>query len=284
MNKEEINSTQYIENIIRDKNIKELIFTQKYRLTNSIKMGFKTIFFGKKWIIYFVLAFINLLVIILLEGSNAEYKYPARSFVNMVFDWLFPFMFIFGCLILSLPLSVDEISDHTIDYYLVRPIKREIYWLSRWIVINIVVFCVNVIIYFIYFLYFHAYASDGSFSGLDSNLHIFGFIVILLIPATLIYSGLFLLVGMIGNRGLLLGLMLAIFEVFFVSLFVLSDNLYIPQTNLYKIAEELFIEYEYIEFEPPNDLELLNAWLYSIIFSITVFIGGAFYLRIREIK
>ncbi len=41
---------------------------------------------------------------------------------------------------------------------------------------------------------------------------------------------------------------------------------------------------EYIEFEPPDDLDLLNAWLYSIIFSITVFISGAFYLRMREIK
>ena len=282
MNKKEINSTQYIEKVLHEKTAKELIIAQQYKLTNLLKMGFKTIFYGKKWIIYLLLGLINLFVIILLEGPKAKFKDPTESFLNIMFDWLFPLIFIFGCLLLSLPLSADEISDHTIELYLVRPIKRETYWLSRWIVVNIVVYCMNLAIYFIYFLYFHAFASKGVFFGLDSNLYIFGRVAIFLIPATLIYAGTFLLVGMIGNRGLLLGLMLAIFDLFFVSIFLLEDNLYIPQNNLNIIANELLKKY--IEFETPSSLTVEDAWLYSILFSLIVFACGAYYLRIREIK
>lgn len=282
MNKEEINSTQYIEKILNEKTAKELIIAQQYKLTNNLKMGFKTIFYGKKWIIYLALSFVNLFVIMLLEGPKAKFKDPTESFLNIMFDSLFPFIFVFGCLLLSLPLSADEISDHTIDLYLVRPIKREIYWLSRWIVVNIVVFCVNIAIYFVYFLYFHAFASKGSFSSLNSDLYIFVRVAIFLIPATLIYTGTFLLIGMIGNRGLLLGMILAIFDLIFVSLFLLEDNLYIPQTNLNVIANDLLKKY--IEFETPSSLRLDDAWLYSILFSLIVFACGAYYLRIREIK
>jgi hypothetical protein len=282
MNKKEINSTQYIEKRLQEKTVKELIIAHQFTLTNSLKMGFKTIFYGKKWIIYLALSFVNLFVIMLLEGPKAKFKDPTESFLNTMFDWLFPLIFIFGCLLLSLPLSADEISEHTIDLYLVRPIKREIYWLSRWIVVNLVVFCVNIAIYFIYFLYFHAFASKGPFSSLNSDLYIFGRVAILLIPATLVYTGTFLLVGMIGNRGLLLGMILAIFDLFLVSLFLLQDNLYLPQNNLNVIANDLLKKY--IDLDTPYDLMVEDAWLYSILFSLIVFACGAYYLRIREIK
>jgi len=282
MNKKEINSTQYIEKRLQEKTVKELIIAHQFTLTNSLKMGFKTIFYGKKWIIYLALSFVNLFVIMLLEGPKAKFKDPTESFLNTMFDWLFPLIFIFGCLLLSLPLSADEISEHTIDLYLVRPIKREIYWLSRWIVVNLVVFCVNIVIYFIYFLYFHAFASKGPFSSLNSDLYIFGRVAILLIPATLVYTGTFLLVGMIGNRGLLLGMILAIFDLFLVSLFLLQDNLYLPQNNLNVIANDLLKKY--IDLDTPYDLMVEDAWLYSILFSLIVFACGAYYLRIREIK
>lgn len=282
MDKEEINSTQYIEKILQEENLKELIITQQYKLTNSIMIGLKTIFYGKKWLIYIALSFINLIAIMVIEGPNAKFEDPTESFLNVMFGWLFPTIFIFGCLLLSLPLSNDEISEHTLDLFLVRPIKREVYWFSRWIVVNIVIYCVNIAIYFIYFLYFHAFASKGSFSNLSSDFYIFSRIAILLIPATLIYAGLFLLVGMVGNRGVLIGLMLAIFDVLIVGLFLLDDILYLPQTNLNRIANNLLNKY--IELPTPEDLTLEDAWLYSYLFSIIVFACGAYYLRIREIK
>jgi len=282
MDNEEINSTQYIEKKIHEKTVKELIIDQQYTLTNSIIIGFKTIFYGKKWIIYLALSFVNLFIIILLEGPKAKFENPTESFLTSLFDWLFPSIFIFGCLLLSLPLSADEISDHVIDLILVRPIKREIYWLSRWIVVNIVVYFVNITIYFIYFLYFHAFASKSPFSNLNSDFHIFGKVAILLIPATLIYTGTFLLVGMIGNRGLLLSMILAIVDLIFVSLFQLRNNLYLPQNNLNVIADYLLKKH--INLSPTIKLKIEDAWLYSILFPIIVFACGAYYLRIREIK
>ncbi len=286
---EEINSTQYIENIIHAKTVKVL---QQDKLINSIKIGFKTLFYSKKWLIYMVLALIFLPVIILIEivieGGTIKIEYPDEVFVDIIFDMLFPVIFIFGCLLISLPLSADEISDHSIELYLVRPIKREVYWLSRWIVVNIAVYCLNIIIYFVYFLFCYAFAKQGLFAGMEDKLWVFGGVAILLLLATLIYSGSFLVVGMIGNRGLLLSFILAIFELFFISMFFLSDSPYIPQNNLYKIANDLlpdhFMKEDLKLRNVPKELNLQDAWIYVTIFPIVVFVGGAFYLRMREIK
>ena len=154
--------------------------------------------------------------------------------------------------------------------------------MSRWIVVNVVVYCVNIIIYFVYYLFVHAFAEQGVFAGIEENLFVFGKVAIILLLATLIYSGTFLLVGMIGNRGLLLSFMLAIFELFFIGLFYLNKNPYIPQNNLYEIANDLLPNH--VDFDTPDDLELLNAWIYVTIFPIVVFVVGAFYLRMREFK
>jgi len=291
--KEEIKSTQYIENIIHAKNVKELVLDQQDKLTNSIIIGFKTLFYSKKWIIYMIIALIflpvRILIEIFIEGEwPLEIKHPDEVFVDVIFDLLFPTIFIFGCLFISLPLSADEISDHSIELYLVRPIKREIYWLSRWIVVNIVVYFVNIIIFLVYFLFCYAFAKQGLFVGIEDNLEVFGGVAVLLFLATLIYSGTFLLVGMIGNRGLLLGFLLAIFELFFISWFFLSDNPYIPQNNIYKIANDVLPDYftnkDLKQRNVPKELKLQDAWIYVIIFPIVVFVMGAFYLRMREIK
>ena len=279
---EKTNSTQYIEDTIRAKSVKELVFDQQEKLINSVKIGFKTFFNSKKWLIYLALAFMWIPVIIIIEDYDLQIEKPDEAFVNAMLDGLFPTIFIFGCLLLSLPLSADEISDNSIELYFVRPIKREVYWLSRWIVVNVVVYCVNIIIYFVYYLFVHAFAEQGVFAGIEENLLVFGKVAIILLLATLIYSGCFLLVGMIGNRGLLLSFMLAIFELFLINFFFLSDSPYIPQNNLYEIANDLLPNH--VDFDTPDDLELLNAWIYVTIFPIVVFFGGAFYLRMREIK
>ena len=56
----------------------------------------------------------------------------------------------------------------------------------------------------------------------------------------------------------------------------------IPQNNLYEIANDLLPDH--YDIDTPNDLTLQNAWIYVIIFPIVVFVVGAFYLRMREIK
>ncbi len=280
--KEQINSTQYIEDMIRNISVKKMVYDQQEKLINSVKIGFKTFFYSKKWLIYIVLAFMWIPVIIITEDFDLHIERPDEAFVNAMLDGLFPTIFIFGCLLLSLPLSADEISDHSIELYLVRPIKREVYWLSRWIVVNVVVYSVNIIIYFFYYLFVHAFSEQGVFAGIEENLLVFGKVAIILLLATLIYSGSFLLVGMIGNRGLLLSFMLAIFELFLIHLFFLDKNPYIPQNNIYEIANDLLPNH--VDFDTPDDLELMNAWIYVTIFPIVVFFTGAFYLRMREIK
>ncbi|MFX1395272.1 MAG: hypothetical protein ACFFAH_17155 [Promethearchaeota archaeon] len=278
---EEINSTQYIEELIRKRNVKKSILSQQDKLITSIKIGFKTLFYSKKWLIYLALAFIILPVIIIIEEGDMKFENPDETFI-FITGTLFPVIFIFGCLLISLPLSADEISDHLIELYITRPIKREIYWLSRWIVVNISVYCVNIIIYFIYFLFCHAFAKQGLFAGMGENFFVFGGVAILLLLATLIYSGTFLLVGMIGNRGLLLSFVVAVFELFIISMIFLSNSPYIPQNNLYKIANDILPDH--YDIDTPKDLTLQNAWIYVSIFPIVVFVVGAFYLRMREIK
>ena len=280
--KEKINSTQYIEETIHAISVKKIVYDQQEKLINSVKIGFKTFFYSKKWLIYLVLAFMWIPVIIIIEDYDLKIEKPDEAFVNAMLDGLFPTIFIFGCLLLSLPLSADEISDHSIELYLVRPIKREVYWLSRWIVVNVVVYCVNILIYFAYYIFVHAFAEQGVFGGIEENLLVFGKVAIILLLATLIYSGSFLLVGMIGNRGLLLSFMLAIFELFLIQFFFLNKNPYIPQNNIYEIANDLLPNL--VDFDTPDDLTLQNAWIYVTIFPIVVFFGGAFYLRMREIK
>ncbi|KKN20238.1 hypothetical protein LCGC14_0937710 [marine sediment metagenome] len=280
--KEEINSAQYIEEKIREKNVKEMVLNQQDKLINSIKIGFKTLLYSKKWLISVALVMIFLPVVILQEGGSIAFDHPDEAFVDVVFEMLFPTVFIFGCLLMCLPLSADEISDHSIELYLIKPIKREVYWFSRWIVVNITVYCVNIILYFAYFLFTHAFATNGLFAGIGENLHVFGRVAIFLLLVTIIYSGTFLLVGMIGNRGLLLCFIVAIFELFFVSMFFLSDSPFIPQNNLYEIANSILPDH--VNFATPEELNLVSAQIYVTIFPIVVFFLGAFYLRVREFK
>ena len=280
--KEEINSAQYIEEIIREKSVKEMVLNQQDKLINSIKIGFKTLLYSKKWLIYVALVMVFLPVVILSEGGSIAFDHPDEAFVDIVFEMLFPTVFIFGCLLICLPISADEISDHSIELYLIKPIKREVYWFSRWIVVNITVYCVNIILYFVYFLFTHAFAINGVFAGIVENLDVFGGLAIFLLLASLIYSGTFLLVGMIGNRGLLLCFIVAIFELFFVSMFFLSDSPFIPQNNLYEIAN--YILPDHVNFATPEELNLGSAQIYVTIFPIVVFALGAFYLRMREFK
>ncbi|MFW9987434.1 MAG: hypothetical protein ACFFC3_02145 [Candidatus Odinarchaeota archaeon] len=283
-----INSKQYIEELVQDKNLKDKVLVQKEKLITSIKIGFKTFFYSKKWLIYIALAFLMLPVTILTqtisEGESLKFENPDEAFINTIFGMqlLYPVIFIFGCILLILPLSADEISEHSTELYLVRPIKRETYWLSRWIIANVIVYFVNIVIYFIYFLFIHAFAAEGVFAGLGENLDIFTGIAIFLLLATLIYSGIFLAVGMIGNRGMLLMFTVAIFELFIISIIFLSDSPFIPQNNLYKIANDLLPDH--LDLIVPEDLELNFARIYVTILPIAIFFIGAFYLRMRQFK
>jgi hypothetical protein len=85
---------------------------------------------------------------------------------------------------------------------------------------------------------------------------------------------------MIRDWGFTLSLLIAIFDIVFVSLFFLNNSPIIPITNLNMIANSLLPD----NFNTPSDLTLTGAWLYVFIFTAVVFVCGALYIRMREIK
>lgn len=277
----EINSDAYIREFTRDKSPKELLLDQKSKFTNSVGIGFKSIFYGRKWFIYLGLQFFILAIILVFDTKG--YADPGAMYTYYLFENIFPLVFVFGCLILSQPISADEISDKTLDLYLVRPIKRETYWLSRVVVVNTVVFLLNALIYLVIFISFMAFSKDGFSQSWNDNYKFFLNTLVLLVAGTLTYSSLFLLVGMIGNRGFTLGLFLAIFEPIFLSILFLSGNKYIPQTNIMRIVYELYGE-DVIGLGLNTDISYAYSWTYVLIFFVLVNIMGAYYLRRREIN
>ncbi|MFX0114439.1 MAG: hypothetical protein ACFFB3_07815, partial [Candidatus Hodarchaeota archaeon] len=87
-------------------------------------------------------------------------------------------------------------------------------------------------------------------------------------------------VGFIGNRGFTLGVVLAIFELFLLSLLFLSDEPYIPRTNLQVIADDLFGSL--YNYTPKGAEDLLFSWAYVGLLAVGSLVAGALYLRIRQ--
>jgi hypothetical protein len=204
------------------------------------------------------------------------------AFTDFYIGFFFMLLFNFGALMLALPLSADEISDNVTDLYLVRPIRREAFWLSKWIAVNLAIFTMNTLIALIYYTYFHLVDENTPFAeGFSENIALLINSLIFIFAASLTYGGIFLFVGFIGNRGFTFGIILALFEQFFLSMMFLADNKWIPRTNLLKIADKLFGKYFYYE-DAPGGLSLFDSWLYVIVFCIAFLFIGASYLRKRQ--
>jgi hypothetical protein len=281
MTETSLNSIEYINDVIKDKTTIELIYDQSGKLIQSVRIGMKTIFKGKKWLIYVFICIFMLAILMVFD--DLPYADPMGSYIYFTFENYFPFIFVFGCLILSLPISADEITDKMIDGYLVRSMKRETFWLSRWLVINIVVFVLNALISLVYYTYFTLFADQEFGAAFTSNIGVYYDMLLLIFAGTIIYSGLFLFVGMIGNKGFTFGIFLAIFEPLFLGLLFMKNSPHIPQTNVLRIASVLFEDdmsrWIYV---PASVISTQYAWSYAIIFMLLVLISGGLYLRKRE--
>ncbi|MHA2272920.1 MAG: hypothetical protein ACXACI_13725 [Candidatus Hodarchaeales archaeon] len=244
----------------------------------SFQLALKSVFFGRKWIIFLVLGLFPLTFTLLVEDRLLGNPDARAAFVDLFIGFQYLLFFTFSCLILSLPMSADEISDHVIDLYLVRPIRREVLWGARWLAANVSVLLLNFSIAIIYYLYFHVVEED--FSGIINDLDLLSSAFIFLVAATLAYAGIFLFVGFIGNRGFTFGVTLAIFELFLLSLLFLADEPYIPRTNLQVIADDLFGNL--YNYTPKGTEDLLYSWGFVGLLAVVFFVVGAAYLRIRE--
>lgn len=277
MTAEILNSDDYIDMVLSRPEFEN----QPRYLRLSLWINFQSLFYSRRWLLYLLIGLFPLLFTLFTDDKLLGSPDAASAYVTSIVDSFFLFLFTFGCLLIAQPLSTDEISDHFIELYLVRPIRRETIWISRWIIANIFVWLVNAMIITIYFIFYHIVDPNGSFSDVVDNLDLLfiGYFVVLL--ATIIYSGIFLFVGFIGNRGFSLGVMIAVIEAFFLDLLFLANSEYMPKTHVKHFLGEYFEDY-YVYNELPTTVSLTDSYLYVLAFALVSFIIGLWYLRRRQ--
>ncbi|HKZ42732.1 MAG TPA: hypothetical protein VJ044_17345, partial [Candidatus Hodarchaeales archaeon] len=151
----------------------------------------------------------------------------------------------------------------------------------------------NTVIALIYFVYLHLVAMDfnaemtsefiNAINMIGDNLHLLLKSVVLVFYGSLAYGGLFLLIGFIGNRAFTIGVVVALFERFFLSLLFLRDQPYLPLTNLSTIAGELFSPlYTYAPTQVVPDF--IVSQLYVVLLACIWAIAGLFLMRYKEFE
>ncbi|MHA2336537.1 MAG: hypothetical protein ACXACX_04505 [Candidatus Hodarchaeales archaeon] len=201
----------------------------------SFELSFKSLFFGRKWLIYILLALFPLAFTLLTPNRLLGNDTVEEAFVDLFLITAVFFFFTFGCLIISLPFSADEITDHLIDLYIVRPIPREGLFLSRWLAYHLALVIVNVFIAVFYYLFLHIVVIDfsgdliseitSSLEMMYTNIDVLAKSFLVILYGAIAYGGLFLLIGFIGSKAFTIGMIVALFERFFLSL------LYYKPTN-----------------------------------------------------
>ncbi|OLS22020.1 MAG: hypothetical protein HeimC3_32850 [Candidatus Heimdallarchaeota archaeon LC_3] len=259
----------------------------------SFELSFKSLFFGRKWIIYLLLALFPLVFTLLSEDRLLGSDTVEDAFVNLFLGTALFFFFTFGCLIISLPFSADEISDHLLDLYIVRPISKEAIYFSRWVAYHLAIIAVNIFIAIIYFIFLHFISMNFSgnliteFSNtlelIINNFDLFLNSILAILYASVAYGGLFLIIGFIGNKAFTIGVIVALFERFFLSLLFLRDQWYLPSTNLQTIAVELFSPL--VSYDPITDVpDFVLAQSYLIFLSVVFLVFGLFFIRRKEFE
>jgi ABC-type transport system involved in multi-copper enzyme maturation permease subunit len=273
----ELNSDEHISNILNTK----APVSQLELIKLNIVIGLKTLFYGRKWRIFLFLGILPLFFTIFTADNLFGNPDATSAFIDTFIGVLMLFLFVFGCLLMAQPLSTDEIADNMIEYYLVRPIRRESIWISRLIVTIIGIFVVSTIITTIYYLFFNIVDPNNSFSDFFNNMEYLFKAYSLLLFASILYGGVFLLVGFIGNKGFTLGILVAVVESFFLNLLFLQNSLMIPRTHIKNIADDLFSPY-YTDTALDHEVSTLDSILFGIVFTALICVLGVFVLRRKQ--
>jgi len=266
-----------IDNFPKQSNFSKFVVSAQYAA--------KAIFYSKKWFIYILMVFIPLFYGLFLTdplgGQNANQAF----IVNVVLGIQLLF-FSFGCLFVALPISSDDITDNVIDLFLTRPIGRPLLYFARWCVLIVGLVIINLVIGLVYFSYYQlADPNTSGLQGFADSIELFFKVIIFYIVASFVYGSLFLLIGFIGKRGFTIGILLAVFELFFLRFFFLEDNALMPVTNLQVIADGLFGDlYNYIV--PPTVIlpDITASVLYIIVSTILLVSVGILYFRKKQIN
>ncbi len=263
---------------------KSMIIRELENLVLSINLAVKSLMFSKKWLLYAFLALVPMFLLSLTSNPLLQNANAKEAYVDLFIGSILFLFFTFSCLLLALPVSSDEISDRFFELILVRPVRKEVLWISRWIVTFASVFLLNFMIATAYYVYFHVVDGNAKMpNDLINNIYLLQSTALLLVAATLIYSGLFLTVAFLGRKGLGIGILLAIFELIFSNMLFLQDEPIMPRTNLQVIADEVFGSlFTYTPDSNKVAPELWFSWTYAFIAAVLFFIIGMLYLKYRE--
>ncbi|MCH8908458.1 MAG: hypothetical protein IH840_15330 [Candidatus Heimdallarchaeota archaeon] len=259
-----------------DHKISELIL-----LKVSTVIGIKTILNSKKWLIYLIIAFLPLIIVVLVGDPLIGEESAEEAFISFFLGFVYIWIFAFGVLLIVLPLSSDEISDHITDLYLVRPIRRETYWFSRVIATNVGVFSTTLLIALVYFLFFNLF--DKPLEIID-NIGILVKTTLFVFFASIVYSGLYLLVTSTKKSGFTYGIMFAVVEQFFLPFLFLADSRYIPKNVTLMIADSMFTNFDVQSYgiNPASNFTFTWAYQFAAVFTLLMLILGGWYYRRRE--
>ena len=248
-----------------------------------IWLNLKSIFSSRNWIFYAVLSLIPLLFSIPVNDKLLGASSGIDAFLGIIFTVQLTIFFTFGCLFITLPISSDEMSDHVIDLFITRPIRRELLYFSKWVSLIFSLVCVNFVIIVLYFIYFISVDPSMSvITGLSSNLALLGKVALFIFLESLLYGSLFLIIGFIGSRGFSLGIFVAFFELFISNLLFLNQDKNMPRTNLTVIGEYLFRDFL---DKPTEGLPTLEySVFYILLVSLLLLLAGIFYIRKKEFR
>jgi hypothetical protein len=279
----QLNTIEFIEETLASRTTQEIIGHEFKQLRVSLLLSFKTLIFSRKWFIYVLLTLFPIALSFLIEDRLMGSSTAQEAFVGYYLGFVFLILFTFGCLLTALPVSSDEITDQMMDLYLVRPVRRETLWLARWIAVNATVIVINSILAFLILFYFSMFDEAGStIDVLSSNMDVYLQTVVFISFASFMYSGVFLFVGLVGNKGFTFGLILALFEQFFLSLLFLENEPLIPRTNMLNIADWLYSDDLYEYHNLPDSLSLADSLIYTVLFGLATLVLGALYMRKKE--
>ena len=249
----------------------------------SITLGIKSLMYSKKWFIYIILSLAPFLFSIASSDRLGGNFNGLQAFISYTMDNQFGFFYVFGVLLLALPVSSDEITDHVMDLFLIRPVYKEVLFFTRYFVLVLANTVINSFLVIFCYVYYYTVDNRDMFNREDLNV-LFG-VLIFYVFANLLYSALFLSIGFIGQRGFGIGVFVAIVELFFLNFLFLSDSALVPRTNLKIIAHQIlgdnFIDTSTSNFIPSLS-SYLNALLYVFGVTIALLVIGLLYFRNRD--
>ena len=244
----------------------------------TFTLGMKGLIYSKKWLIYVLLSLAPFLFSILSSDRLMGAGNGLDAFIGITLGSQFGFFYVFGVLLLALPNTSDEITDHIMDLFLIRPVHKEVLFFTRYVILVLANTILNSALIIFYYIYF--YLIDNRNMYADRSI-LAGMLVFFFI-ANLLYSALYLSIGFIGSKGFGIGVFIAVFELFFLDILFLANDPTIPRTNLRIIADWL-LGSAYAYDVPNKTLPTLNnAFLYVIGVTILFLAAGLIYFKTRD--